>query len=35
VVWGMPGAVVGAGLADCVTPLDGVAPEVLRQIGGN
>lgn len=35
VVWGMPGAVVGAGLADCVTPLDAVAPEVLRQIGGN
>jgi two-component system chemotaxis response regulator CheB len=35
VVWGMPGAVVGAGLADCVTPLDGVAPEILRQIGGN
>jgi two-component system chemotaxis response regulator CheB len=34
VVWGMPGAVVGAGLADCVTPLDGVAPEILRQIGG-
>lgn len=35
VVWGMPGAVVGAGLADCVTPLDGVVPEILRQIGGN
>ena len=35
VVWGMPGAVVGAGLADCVTPLDGVVPEILRQIGGH
>jgi two-component system, chemotaxis family, protein-glutamate methylesterase/glutaminase len=35
VVWGMPGAVVGAGLADCVTPLDGMAPEILRQTGGN
>ena len=34
VVWGMPGSVVGAGLADCVTPLDGVVPEILRQIGG-
>jgi len=34
VVWGMPGAVVGAGLADCVLPLDGVVPEILRQIGG-
>jgi two-component system chemotaxis response regulator CheB len=35
VVWGMPGAVVGAGLADCVTSLDGVAPEIFRQISGN
>ena len=35
VVWGMPGAVVGAGLADCVTSLNGVVPEILRQIGGN
>lgn len=35
VVWGMPGAVAGAGLADCVIPLDGVVPEILRQIGGN
>jgi len=33
VVWGMPGAVVGAGLADCVTPLDGVVPQILRQVG--
>ncbi|MGA2588762.1 MAG: chemotaxis response regulator protein-glutamate methylesterase [Bryobacteraceae bacterium] len=34
VVWGMPGAVVSAGLANCVVPLDAVIPEVLRQIGG-
>jgi len=27
--------VVDAGLADCVTPLDEVVPEILRQIGGN
>jgi len=33
VVWGMPGAVAGAGLANCVLPLDAVVPEVLRQIG--
>jgi len=34
VVWGMPGAVAAAGLANCVVPLDGVVPEVLRLIGG-
>jgi two-component system chemotaxis response regulator CheB len=34
VVWGMPGAVVKAGLADCVVPLEGVVPEILRRIGG-
>ena len=33
VVWGMPGAVVGAGLADRVLPLDQVAPEILRMAG--
>ena len=33
VVWGMPGAVAAAGLANCVIPLDAVVPEVLRQIG--
>jgi two-component system chemotaxis response regulator CheB len=32
VVWGMPGAVVMAGLADSVVPLDHVIPEVLRRI---
>jgi len=30
VVWGMPGAVVNAGLADRVLPLDRVIPEILR-----
>ena len=33
VVWGMPGAVVAAGLADRVVPLLDVVPEVLHQIG--
>ena len=30
VVWGMPGAVVNAGLADRVLPLDEVVPEIVR-----
>ncbi len=33
VVWGMPGAVVRAGLADRVLPLDEVVPEILRLTG--
>jgi two-component system chemotaxis response regulator CheB len=33
VVWGMPGAVVNAGLADRVLPLDRVVPEILRIAG--
>jgi two-component system chemotaxis response regulator CheB len=33
VVWGMPGAVVHAGLADRVLPLRGVVPEILRLAG--
>jgi two-component system chemotaxis response regulator CheB len=33
VVWGMPGAVAGAGLADCVVPLGAVVPEILRRTG--
>jgi two-component system chemotaxis response regulator CheB len=33
VVWGMPGAVVAAGLADRVVPLQAVVPEILQQIG--
>jgi two-component system chemotaxis response regulator CheB len=32
VVWGMPGAVVNAGLADCVLPLDRVVPEILCRV---
>jgi two-component system chemotaxis response regulator CheB len=35
VVWGMPGAVVNAGFADRVLPLDGVVPEILRMAGRN
>jgi two-component system chemotaxis response regulator CheB len=31
VVWGMPGAVVNAGLADRVLPLHEVVPEILRR----
>jgi two-component system chemotaxis response regulator CheB len=31
VVWGMPGAVVNAGFADRVLPLDQVAPEIMRR----
>ncbi len=31
VVWGMPGAVVNAGLADCVLPLDQLVPEIVRR----
>ncbi len=30
VVWGMPGAVVNAGLADSVAPLDQIIPQILR-----
>jgi two-component system chemotaxis response regulator CheB len=33
VVWGMPGAVVNAGFADRVLPLDQVVPEILRITG--
>jgi two-component system chemotaxis response regulator CheB len=35
VVWGMPGAVVNAGLADRVLPLNEVVPEILRITGRN
>jgi two-component system, chemotaxis family, protein-glutamate methylesterase/glutaminase len=34
VVWGMPGAVVNAGLADRVLPLNQVVPEILRITNG-
>jgi two-component system chemotaxis response regulator CheB len=33
VVWGMPGAIVNAGLADKVVALDEVVPEILRITG--
>jgi two-component system chemotaxis response regulator CheB len=32
VVWGMPGCVVAAGLADSVVPLENVIPEVMKRI---
>jgi two-component system chemotaxis response regulator CheB len=32
VVWGMPGAVAGAGLADQIVPLSGITGALLRQI---
>jgi len=35
VVWGMPGAVVNAGLADRVLSLNQVVPEILRIANGN
>jgi two-component system chemotaxis response regulator CheB len=33
VVWGMPGAVVNAGLADRVLPLDQIVPGILKMAG--
>ena len=33
VVWGMPGAVVEAGLADAVVTLKSVGPSIVRQVG--
>lgn len=33
VVWGMPGFVANAGLADAVLPLDAIADELLRRVG--
>ena len=32
VVWGMPGNVVAASLADHIVPLSGIAPEVVRRV---
>ncbi|MGA7573989.1 MAG: chemotaxis response regulator protein-glutamate methylesterase [Terriglobales bacterium] len=32
VVWGMPGSVVAASLADRIYPLGGIAPEVVRRV---
>jgi len=31
-VWGMPGAVTNAGLAQRVLPLNAIAPEILRLV---
>ncbi len=33
VVWGMPGFVVRAGLADAVVPIEGIVPTVVHQFG--
>ncbi|MDR3699799.1 MAG: chemotaxis response regulator protein-glutamate methylesterase [Candidatus Sulfopaludibacter sp.] len=33
IVWGMPGAIVQAGLADRVVPLNQIAPEIIRLAG--
>ncbi len=33
-VWGMPGAVARAGLANRILPLDAIAPEIVRLAGG-
>jgi two-component system chemotaxis response regulator CheB len=35
VVWGMPGVVAKAGLADQVVPLDQVVPRILQIVGQN
>jgi two-component system chemotaxis response regulator CheB len=32
VVWGMPGAVARAGLADAVLPLEQLGPEIVRRV---
>ena len=32
VVWGMPGSVVAASLANRIYPLGGIAPEVVRRV---
>ncbi len=32
VVWGMPGAVATAGLAEQVLPLDAIGPEIMRRL---
>jgi two-component system chemotaxis response regulator CheB len=35
VVWGMPGGVANAGLADQVLPLSQIAPEIVRLVTGS
>jgi two-component system chemotaxis response regulator CheB len=32
VVWGIPGQVAGAGLADAVLPLEEIGPEIVRRV---
>jgi two-component system chemotaxis response regulator CheB len=32
VVWGMPGSIVAASLADRICPLGGIAPEIMRRV---
>jgi two-component system chemotaxis response regulator CheB len=32
VVWGMPGSIVAASLADRICPLSGMVPEILRRV---
>ncbi|MEI9974785.1 MAG: chemotaxis response regulator protein-glutamate methylesterase [Ignavibacteriota bacterium] len=34
VVWGMPGSVVGAGVANEILPLDEIVPAILREVDG-
>ena len=31
-VWGMPGAVVSAGIADKICPLQEIGPEIIRRV---
>ena len=33
VVWGMPGAIAAAGLADQIYPLGNIGPEIIRRVG--
>jgi two-component system, chemotaxis family, protein-glutamate methylesterase/glutaminase len=33
IVWGMPGAVANAGLANCILPLSAIAPAIVRIAG--
>jgi two-component system chemotaxis response regulator CheB len=35
VVWGMPGAVAEAGLADQILPLKDIGPELARRLKGS
>ena len=35
VVWGMPGQVAQAHLADAILPLDDIGPEIARRVGAS